>query len=223
MLRENQARVMFSLQSQMNSKVNPSWLQAGYPFMRAVIVEGAEGMDHFGWKWWGQQVRDLPQLQLELVDVFHFMLSAILVAHHGHQELCVRELLLMQQHVETTIGLDGKQFKLDEMDVLAKLELLIGLAVVRRMNMSLFASLLTDCGMSWDALYRQYVGKNVLNSFRQEHGYRTGEYRKEWAGREDNQHLVDILAELDSQTGDFRAQVYLRLRERYAETTVLDT
>ena len=35
-------------------------------------------------------------------------------------------------------------------------------------------------------LYRLYVGKNILNQFRQDHGYKEGNYIKVWNGEEDN-------------------------------------
>jgi hypothetical protein len=36
------------------------------------------------------------------------------------------------------------------------------------------------------SLYRLYVGKNILNQFRQDHGYKEGTYIKVWNGEEDN-------------------------------------
>jgi hypothetical protein len=37
-----------------------------------------------------------------------------------------------------------------------------------------------------------------------------------WQGREDNEHLVDILLELDSSAINFNEQVYQQLQQRYA-------
>ena len=62
MLNETQAYVMLKLQDAMNAKVNPQWLTAGYSFLRAIVIEGAEAMEHHGWKWWKAQQIDLPQL-----------------------------------------------------------------------------------------------------------------------------------------------------------------
>ena len=39
--------------------------------------------------------------------------------------------------------------------------------------------------------------KNVLNKFRQDNGYKTGEYSKVWFGKEDNVHLEEILNKLE--------------------------
>ena len=59
---------------------------------------------------------------------------------------------------------------------------------------------MTDCQLNRTELFRQYVGKNVLNFFRQDNGYKEGTYRKFWSGREDNEVLVDILQSLDEST-----------------------
>src|SRR5690606_41606127 len=39
---------MLTLQSRMNARVNPKWVEAAYPYLRAVVVEGAEAMEHRG-------------------------------------------------------------------------------------------------------------------------------------------------------------------------------
>ncbi len=69
--------------------------------------------------------------------------------------------------------------------------------------------------MDFDQLYRMYVGKNVLNFFRQDHGYKNGSYIKVWQGREDNEHLAELLSQLDSESASFKDQVYQGLQARY--------
>ena len=53
-----------------------------------------------------------------------------------------------------------------------KIELLIGRSAARRIEIAVFASIMTDCQLNWTELFRQYVGKNVLNFFRQDNGYK---------------------------------------------------
>jgi len=55
----------------------------------------------------------------------------------------------------------------------------------------------------------------VLNFFRQDHGYKDGSYIKIWDSREDNEHLVEVLASLDSGNANFREDVYRGLQQRY--------
>ena len=216
MLTQAQATTMLSLQAEMNAKVNPKWIEAAYPYLRAVVVEGAEAMEHRGWKWWKKQDCDLKQLQMELVDIWHFTLSHILLNHGGDQAASLRELL--QSDTANSVSFDGKDYRISDLDLVGKLELNIGLAAARRISIPLFAALLHDCEMDWNELYCQYVGKNVLNFFRQDHGYKQGTYRKLWGGREDNEHLVEIMLALDSTSNDFQVQLYQSLKLRYTES-----
>ena len=71
--------------------------------------------------------------------------------------------------------------------------------------------------MTLDDLYVAYVGKNVLNFFRQDFGYKDGTYKKNWAGREDNEHLIELANALDKSAGDFADQLYQALAERYKQ------
>ena len=218
MLKEAQAHSMLEMQARMNEKVNPEWVKAAYPYLRAVVVEGAEAIEHHGWKWWKKQEFDLEQLQMELVDIWHFTLSHILLEHKGDQDASMKALLAMGS-TDTTLEFDQKSFEINELDTLKRLELTIGLACAGRVNLSLFEALLKDCQMNWNDLYSQYIGKNVLNFFRQDHGYKEGTYQKIWEGREDNEHLVDALSNLNADHADFKHQLYESLKDRYQKAT----
>ena len=113
---------------------------------------------------------------------------------------------------------DGKTYCFDKIDLVGRIELLIGLSVSRRVDIPLFSAILIDGQMSWEDLYRQYTGKNVLNMFRQDKGYQTGSYQKNWGGREDNEHLVEIISALDVKAEGFRGEIYIQLNERYMAT-----
>lgn len=211
---------MLELQSGMNAKVNSAWLEAGYPYLRAVVVEGGEAMEHQGWKWWKHQETDLPQVQMELVDIWHFLLSAILIESRGDIEAATE---WVDKRITALDGPDGrkawifdKEYRLDSLGLIDKLELMIGFSVFRKISIPLFNAILEDCSMDWNELYRQYIGKNVLNFFRQDHGYKTGSYRKHWHdGREDNEHLVEVIAEVVDIDDGYRERLYSALKVRY--------
>ena len=220
MLSREQASAMLSLQAEINRKIDADWVAARHPYLRAVMIEGAEAIEHHGWKWWKRQDFDLAQLQMELVDIWHFLLSEILLREGGDHELALRALLGAVDApaagvVERVVEFDGASRPLDEMTLLEKLELLIGLSAGRRIDIALFGAIMRDCGMDWLGLYRQYVGKNVLNMFRQDQGYKEGRYRKTWAGREDNEWLAEILDATDPRRADYRDAVYAALARRY--------
>jgi hypothetical protein len=69
--------------------------------------------------------------------------------------------------------------------------------------------------MDLDELFRQYVGKNTLNFFRQDHGYKEGSYIKMWHGEEDNEVLANLVTTLDTSADDFQQQLYVALEAKY--------
>ena len=217
MLLTEQASTMLSLQTSMNIKVDPNWVEARYPYLRAVIIEAAEAIEHHGWKWWKKQEKDLPQLQMELIDIWHFILSEILLRNQADQDKSLTALTdsLSDSSTQNVINFDDQHILINELDLIAKFELLIALSVSRRIELALFASIMTDCEISWTELYCQYVGKNVLNMFRQDKGYKEGTYQKTWNGREDNEYLVEIIGSLDSSRSEFKDEVYAALESAY--------
>tara|TARA_B100000029_G_scaffold425434_1_gene433802 strand:+ start:217 stop:876 length:660 start_codon:yes stop_codon:yes gene_type:complete len=217
MLLIEQASTMLTLQTSMNVKVDPNWVQARYPYLRAVVIEGAEAIEHHGWKWWKKQEKDLPQLQMELIDIWHFILSEILLRNQADHAKSLKVLteFLDSSNTQNSIKFDEQKFLINELNLIAKFELLIALSVSRRIELALFASIMTDCEMSWTELYCQYVGKNVLNMFRQDKGYKEGTYQKIWNGREDNEYLVEIIDSLDSSQLEFKDAVYAALESAY--------
>ena len=217
MLLPDQAATMFELQAMMNSKVDPNWITARYPYLRAVAIEGAEAIEHHGWKWWKKQNKDLAQLQMELIDIWHFFLSEILLRNDGDQRQSAQFLLelIRNSNSQRKILFDGKEVDLITCDLISKLELLIATSISQRIEVKLFNLIMNDCELSWNELYAQYVGKNVLNIFRQDNGYKHGTYKKIWDNREDNEHLVDILNVLDSKSSNFRTEIYDSLKAAY--------
>ena len=217
MLSPDQAVTMLELQEMMNSKVDPNWITARYPYLRAVAIEGAEAIEHHGWKWWKKQTKDLAQLQMELIDIWHFFLSEILLRNNGDQRQSAQFLLTLirNSNSQRKILFDGNEVDLMTCDLIRKLELLIATSISQRIEVNLFNLIMNDCELSWNELYAQYVGKNVLNIFRQDHGYKHGTYEKIWNNREDNEHLVDILNVLDSKSSNFRTEIYESLKAAY--------
>ncbi|MDZ4200879.1 MAG: dUTP diphosphatase [Gallionella sp.] len=215
MLTETQLASMLELQNLMNSKVNPDWVAANNNWHRAIQVEGVEAIEHHGWKWWKKQDCDMPQLRMELVDIWHFVLSAAIQDKHGNTSLTKIEMLSELNLRKKSVQFDNQYYVLAQLSLLEKLDLLVGLAAAKRSNLATFESLLADCGMDWNMLFKQYVGKNVLNMFRQDHGYKAGTYIKVWDGREDNEHLVEALDILDPASDDLRDRLYSSLKDRY--------
>ncbi|MCU7555827.1 dUTP diphosphatase [Alteromonas sp. ASW11-19] len=218
MLTQQQLATMLALQNKMNTKVNPQWLTAGYGFLRAAMVESVEAIEHHGWKWWKSQQKDLPQLQMEMVDIWHFALSACIIDYHGDVPATASALASQLAQAHSHVQFDGRDYYPEQQSLLDNLELMTGLCAAKRFSVPLFMHIVSQCEMTGESLYQQYVGKNVLNFFRQDHGYKDGSYHKLWDGREDNEHLVEVLAELDITASDYSDQVYQGLKARYPQS-----
>jgi dimeric dUTPase (all-alpha-NTP-PPase superfamily) len=200
---KTQLLIMLEMQDAMNAHVNPDWRGAGNAWYRAIWTECAEMLDHYGWKWWKHQQPDLEQVRLELVDILHFAMSDYLLQDDDNAAVAAR--------IEAELRAP-RQCR----DLRAAIETMAQSTIAQRsMHFSDFANILALLEMDFDQLYRMYVGKNVLNFFRQDHGYKDGSYLKVWNDREDNEHLAELLAELDSRRDSFRDDVYQGLAERY--------
>ncbi len=194
---------MLEMQNAMNTKVHAEWFNQGFEWYRAIWVECAEMLDHYGWKWWKKQTPDTEQVILELVDIFHFGLSLRIDGETSYQELAEQ---LTAELEKPTQADDFKQ----------TLELLAASAVANKtFDAAAFAGCMAQIGMDIDDLYRGYVGKNTLNFFRQDHGYKDGSYIKVWNGQEDNEHLVEVVKSLDINQENFAELVYKGLEARY--------
>jgi len=202
---------MAAMQRRHNEQVHPRWAEQGYEYYRAVWVECSELMDHFGWKWWKQQDADLDQVRLEIVDIWHFGLSELLRTDRLDEGLAERLIDALDDEKEPVCAPGGRDFRL-AVEELARSSL-----ASRDFDIDAFAAVMRTLPMTFDELFETYVAKNVLNAFRQDHGYRTGDYIKTWDGREDNEHLTELARSLDPGAESFVQDLEAALSRRYAE------
>lgn len=195
---------MLDLQDKMNTKVHPNWREQGYEWYRAAWIECAELMDHAGYKWWKHAEPDIEQIQLEVVDIWHFGMSALLVGNEDTEALAGIIVADLNATSDANLSL------LEASEALAS-----ACITSESFSTPAFLNLMRASDLTFDQLYRMYVGKNVLNFFRQDHGYKDGSYVKVWNGREDNEHLSDILNGLDASDENFADAVYRGLNDRY--------
>ncbi|MEH6550831.1 MAG: dUTP diphosphatase [Pseudomonadales bacterium] len=200
---QQQFATMLAMQDRMNTRVHESWPEQRFAWHRALWLECGELIDHYGYKWWKKQTPDMEQVKLEIVDVWHFGMS-MLFDGRTIDDIAVA---LVQELKEGSVKELGV---IDATEALATTTL-----AQRRFSICDFWSLLLAAEMDFDELYSAYVGKNVLNFFRQDNGYQEGTYQKQWLGREDNEHLVEIVAEMDKKSANFAEDLYQLLDQRY--------
>ena len=198
---------MLEMQNEMNSRVDINWIDKNREWYRAIWIECAELMDHFGhWKWWKHSSTDLPQVVLEIVDIWHFGLSLKLTQSKNSSNLAEEIASDWNSQVDDFEFLDGvEKIALDALHD-------------KKFNAALVRELLLKCGADFNTLYRNYVGKNVLNLFRQENGYKDGTYKKIWNGEEDNEVLARLMLDMNSDSDSFVTEVHKILELNYPST-----
>ena len=202
MIPHDKLMAMLRMQDELNKKIHPEWRKQKFAWHRAIMVEGTELLEHIGWKWWKKQTSDLPQARIELVDIWHFGMSALMMRCLSLTEAA--ESLVSQQRIAQH----------HRVDMMRSIECLIGAAGnYSAFEAGVFFNLMDHLGMTGDDLYRTYVAKNVLNTFRQDHGYKDGTYIKLWSGLEDNVVLERLMAQLPDATPE---QLRTMLEKAYA-------
>jgi hypothetical protein len=200
---------MLTMQHNMNTRVHENWVDQDFEWYRAAWIECGELIEHYGYKWWKKQEPDMEQVRLEVIDIWHFGLSALFQDGKDIEQIATEIDAELAVHKPTGQGVR----EATEALALHALE-------TKGFSPTRFWDLMLASGLDFDSLYTAYVGKNVLNFFRQDHGYKEGSYVKNWAGREDNEHLVELVAPLDTNAEDFSQQVYQALQTRYQELVV---
>ena len=202
---KQQISTMLELQDSMNSKVKEDWREQNFEWYRAIQIECAELLDHHGWKWWKKQQPDVNQIALELVDIWHFGLSLLLLKDQSQDAIC-DSVIKAFNDVEASgdFAINLEQFTANTL-------------VTKDFDIDGFVGLVKGINMQFDQLYIAYVGKNVLNFFRQDHGYQDGSYHKQWGGKEDNEHLVNIVAKLDTDLPSFKDDLYSEMKAVYQQ------
>lgn len=207
---QNMVRTMLELQDRMNTVVTVDWRNQKYPWYRAAWLEVAELIDHYGWKWWKRQEPAITQARVEVIDILHFCLSDYLQLYGSVDEV----VPMLQQAAHSAYSsytlTQPAAGVLEQAEDLAKRFLRL-----RHVPAQDLFALAAALDMSFDDLFIGYVGKNVLNIFRQDHGYKVGTYQKIWDGREDNEYLSDLMGQLDSASPDYADNLYQALKNIY--------
>lgn len=196
----DRALQMLRLQQQLNDATNGENWEAGVTkngkpinWKRCIYMECAEMIDSFAWKHWKSidAAPDWANLQIEVVDVWHFVMSLILQEYKrrnlGSLEDAAKAIAVMPFYEMLK---DAPEGFADERLVMAQVESVMRDALDSKPDLTKlladFFELVRMSNLDLTTLYRLYVGKNILNSFRQHHGYKEGTYVKIWNGEEDN-------------------------------------
>jgi len=201
---------MFNLQQKLNDETNGVGWENGYTknnriinWKRCIYMESAELIDSFNWKHWKDinKEADWENAIVEVIDIWHFIMSLALedykVNNRGDLASLVNDVINVQGFEHFTKEPYARD-AVEPMDLMNDIESLIFLTTGHDLKIydGLFKeyfALALKCGVNLKVLYKYYIAKNILNKFRQDHGYKEGTYVKTWNGKEDNVVMMEIL------------------------------
>ena len=204
-------------------------------------LEATELLESYPWKHWKNinAKVDRDNVKIELVDIWHFVMSELVREYrknhnfdNQNDENMIRELAstltdktylslwgnvqynakILNEHKAKTIDKEMEWIENFTRIVLSKRQDGEPIWIANT-----FFKLANALHFGFDELYALYLGKDVLNKFRQDYGYKEGTYEKIWDnGKEDNVILQEILQETLVQAQNIKPkELYKKLEERY--------
>jgi len=222
----NKIRQMLLLQQQLNDATNGIGWENGetkngklIDWRRCIFLECAELIESYPWKHWKNidAKPDYENIKIEAVDIWHFIMSEMLRIYKTAGEGDIDSLTqtiesLPNFHLFTQDISEARHDYYHEISVIEELlEVLFGNQTASLL-MEKFISVAIQSHLNLNALYQLYIGKNILNQFRQDHGYKDGSYIKNWDGKEDNVVMQQILSSNLDITPD---ELYKALSDLY--------
>jgi len=214
----NHIEQMFELQRQLNDHTNGViWVDGitkenrKISWYRCIYMEVAEAIDSFNWKHWKSinTEPDWANIRVELVDIWHFIMSeSIRLKDESYANKYLK--LKPQGDFNVEVLIDALE-KMLNLSVASNIDPKI---INIRDITDLFFTAISQVDMGIEELYKRYVVKNQLNSFRQRHGYKDGSYIKLWNTVEDNVVAFRIMDENPSISP---IELYQKLELRYAQ------
>lgn len=194
------------LQDGLNAMIDPSWrtVRSLDNWGLAITMESAELLDSYPWKWWKNingEV-DLPNVKIELVDIFHFSLSGTMQLRSTPEDRVpqvTRKPLKEVIHTflppsECASDPHGVLFfpLTDTQNAIPSFRNVIQLANAYRFDVITESIIYAAEDLGFN-LVAYYVAKHTLNCIRQLGGYKNGTYVKINNGVEDNVVLHECI------------------------------
>ena len=217
---------MLQLQQELNDATNGVGWENGITkngkiidWKRCTYLECAELIESYPWKHWKNiDARpDYENIKIEAVDIWHFIMS------QGLEDYKIKNLGTLNDLAQNINALGNfseftKEVTPTKKDYYAQIEVVEILMKTlfckdsTEESMEAFIDVAMIAGLNLDTLYNLYIGKNILNKFRQDHGYKDGSYIKIWEGQEDNVTMQSILEKNEDITPE---GLYQELEKAY--------
>ena len=202
-----QVEKLLAMQDQLNSYIHPEWKKQNFDWNFAIIDECREIKEHLGWKWWkenyqcGLTEQNRKQVQLEVIDILHFVLS---IACRDKVDPAT-----LTKWINNSNNWDSNGWNED-------INWMMQNAITESPDIfEAWHILAVSSGLTTEQVIETYTQKFVLNKFRQDHGYKDGSYCKEWevgfmpglntsrfCKNEDNEVLAFIVSQMKAKGQD---------------------
>jgi len=219
---------MLQLQQKLNDATSGTGWENGLTnkgkridWKRCIYLEAAELVDSYPWKHWKNinAEPDYENIKIEVVDIWHFVMSEALrvykTENRGHIEDLAEKIVQLPEF--RYFSTENKKNNLDIYEQIERIEKLIKVLFTGGDIMDLlnaFLKMSADLNIHENELYGLYIGKNILNQFRQDHGYKEGKYIKQWNGVEDNVVMQELMYK---HTDISPEELYRLLEENYPD------
>ena len=222
----NKITQMLKLQQQLNDETNGLGWEEGHTkngkiidWRRCSYLECAELIESYPWKHWKNidASPDYDNIKIEAVDIWHFIMSQALQEYKQNNLGDIEQLSIQIQSINS-YHLFTQPVQATSLNYYEQIEVVENLMRILFAKESIgslldsFIEVAMQSGLNIESLYQLYIGKNMLNKFRQDHGYKDGSYIKIWQGEEDNVVMQRILRNTPNISPN---ELYTALEEAY--------
>lgn len=225
----NKILQMLQLQQELNDATNGKGWEKGLTkngklidWKRCTYLECAELIESYPWKHWKNidAQPDYANIKIEAVDIWHFIMSQGLEDYKVKNLGSIEDLATSINNIQNFSTFTGNitpttKNNYEQIEVVETLMKTLFCEGSTEALIGAFIDVAVQSGLNIDSLYKLYVGKNILNKFRQDHGYKDGSYIKIWNGEEDNVTMQGLLEENDTISPD---ALYKALEKSYPKT-----
>ena len=176
-----------------------NYLDLNLNWNSAIIDESSELLKSLGYEWWKKTEVDMDNAKVEAIDLLCFVIS------ESTEEIGLEETYNCLQYYFS------KQPHFEELSIIK----LVDYLNFKNFNrIGVLRAIFKKLEMSNEDVYKAYVVKNCLNTFRQNNGYKEGTYQKIWIDKEDNVVAYELANEIGANDNLFDL-LYAELEEYY--------
>ncbi|WP_199028883.1 hypothetical protein [Ralstonia sp. ASV6] len=159
MITHTQLQDMLAAQLSTNNAINGCWMDAGYPFDRAIAIQCSAAVTPTGWAW--KQYRESESAVAALTNIWRCVMSRHLTLAKGNVREAA-EAIAIGLTDPPQVFFDFKPYTFSEMSAVSQVELLAALSLAHRVYLPLLVSIMDACLVQWSDI-EQRIRMSSLN------------------------------------------------------------